>query len=190
VTTPLTSNNPQGTDVSATPQSSRDPADSRLRWGVAGFLGVVVVVCLVLLVLEVSTLRPKAEADQASQDARSEAIAAAERFTVQFNTYNSDDLPAYEKSLKSMMSPKFKESFEKAITQVEASIKQGKVQSKGQVLKSAVATQDADSAEVLVVSDAAAKTIYDPSVARHFRWQISLVKINGRWLVDNYEPVR
>jgi Mce-associated membrane protein len=190
VTTPLTSSNPQGPDVSVAPQTSRDPGDSRLRWGMAAFLGLVLVVCLVLLVLEVTTLRPKADADQENQDARSAAVSAAERFTVQFNTYDSGDLPAYEKALTKMMSPKFKESFEKAITQVEASIKQGKVQSKGQVLKSAVASQDADSAEVLVVSDAEAKTIYDPSVARHFRWQISLVKINGRWLVDNYEPVR
>jgi hypothetical protein len=41
-----------------------------------------------------------------------------------------------------------------------------------------------------VVSDASVKTIYDANVARHFRWQISLVKINGHWLVDDYEPVQ
>lgn len=186
----MTSNNPQGSDVSATPQPSRDRSDSRLRWLVAAVLGVIIVVCLVLVVLEVTTVRPKAEADEANHDAQSHAVSAAERFTVQFNTYDSDHLSSYEKSLKSMMSPKFRASFEKAITQVEASIKQGKVKSKGEVLKSAVASQDADSAQVLVVSDANARTIYDPSVARHFRWEISLVKINGRWLVDSYEPVR
>jgi Mce-associated membrane protein len=190
VTTALTSNNPQGPDVSATPQSSRDHGDSRLRWGIAAFLGVVVVVCLVLLVLEVTTLRPKADADQQSQDAHSAAVAAAERFTVQFNTYDSNDLPAYRKVIEPMMSPKYRETFEKAFPQVSAAIQQGKVKSKGEILKSAVATQDDDSAQVLVVSDANAQTIYDKDVARHFRWEISLVKINGRWLVDNYEPVR
>ena len=106
---------------------------------------------------------------------------------MQFNTYDSGDLPAYEKSLKSMMSPKFRASFDKAITQVEASIKQAKVTSKGQVLKSAVASHDSDSAQVLVVSDANASTIYDPNVARHFRWEVSLVKIDGRWLVDDFD---
>ena len=189
MTTALTSSNPQGSDVSAPPKSSRDD-DSRLRWGVAAVLGLIVVICLVLVVLEVTTLRPKAEADDASTEAHSQAISAAERFTVRFNTYDAADLAPYEKSLKSMMSPKFKEDFEKAITQVEASIKQGKVKSKGEVLRSAVASQDSDSAQVLVVADASARTIYDPNVARHFRWQISLVKINDRWLVDNYEPVR
>ena len=191
MTTALTSTKPQGPDVSETPQTSPDPrGDSRLRWGLASVLALLLVACLVLLVVEVSSLRPKADEDEANSQARSEAVRAAERFTVQFNTYDSADLPAYEKSLKSMMSPKFKASFDKAITQVEASIKQGKVKSKGEVLKSAVASQDADSAQVLVVSDANAKTIYDPNVARHFRWEISLVKINGRWLVDSYEPVR
>ena len=190
MTTALTSNNPQGPDVSAAPEPSRDRGDSRLRWIVAAVLGVILVVCLVLVVLEVTALRPKADEDAANQEASSQAVRAAERFTVQFNTYDSGDLPAYEKSLKSMMSPKFKASFDKAITQVEASIKQGKVKSKGQVLKSAVASQDSDSAQVLVVSDANAHTIYDPSVARHFRWEISLVKINGRWLVDDYKPVQ
>ncbi len=89
-----------------------------------------------------------------------------------------------------MMSPKFRASFDKAIAQLAATIKQGKIRSKGEVLASAVASQDSDSAQVLVVSDASAHTIYDPNVARHFRWQISLVKINGRWLVDSYEPVQ
>jgi Mce-associated membrane protein len=186
----LTSNNPQGTDVSATPQPSSEPGDARLRWAGGAVLAVIAVICLVLLVLEITSLRPKADADASNDEARSQAVRAAERFTVQFNTYKSDDLSSYEKSLKSMMSPKFRASFDKAITQVEASIKQGKVSSKGQVLKSAVSSQDSDSAQVLVVSDANAHTIYDPTVARHFRWQISLVKINGRWLVDNYEPVQ
>ena len=137
----MTSNNPQGPDVSATPQTPRAPGDdSRLRWVVAAVLSVIFVVCLVLVVLEVTTLRPKADDDAANQDARSQAISAAERFTVQFNTYDSADLPAYQKSLKSMMSPKFRASFDKAIAQVAASIKQGKVKSKGVVLKSAVAT--------------------------------------------------
>ena len=190
MTTALTSSNPQGPEVSVAPQPSHDPGDSRLRWAVAAVLALLLVVSLVLVVLEVTTLRPKAEADEANHDARSDAVSAAERFTVQFNTYDSADLPTYEKSLKSMMSPKFRASFDKAITQVEASIKQGKVKSKGQVLKSAVASQDSDSAQVLVVSDANAHTIYDPSVARHFRWEISLVKINGRWLVDDYKPVQ
>ena len=47
------------------------------------------------------------------------------------------------------------------------------------MLTSAVASLDADSAKVLVVSDARVKTVFDSNVARHFRWEVSLVKIDG-----------
>jgi hypothetical protein len=60
--------------------------------------------------------------------------------------------------------------------------------SKGQVLSSAVANLDPDSAQVLVVSDANVTTVFD-SRARHFRWEVELVKIDDRWLVDNFTPV-
>jgi len=57
------------------------------------------------------------------------------------------------------------------------------------VLASGVSEQDTDSAQVLVVADAAVRTVYDKNVARHFRWQISLVNINGKWLVDSFQSV-
>ena len=57
------------------------------------------------------------------------------------------------------------------------------------MLASGVASVDRDSAQVLVVSDASVKTVFDPNVARHFRWEVSLVKINGKWLVDDFSPV-
>ena len=88
-----------------------------------------------------------------------------------------------------MMSPKFKADYQKVIDQLASTIKQAKVSSKGDVLASAVASVDADSAQVLVVSDASVKTIYDPNLARHFRWEVSLVKIDGTWLVNDFTPV-
>ena len=57
------------------------------------------------------------------------------------------------------------------------------------MLASAVASVDSDSAQVLVVSDAERQDRLRPHVARHFRWEVSLVKINGKWLVDDFTPV-
>ena len=71
---------------------------------------------------------------------------------------------------------------------VVASVKQAKMSSKGQVLTSAVASVDPDSAKVLVVADAQVKTVFD-NLARHFRWEVSLVKLDGKWLVDDFSPV-
>ena len=87
-----------------------------------------------------------------------------------------------------MLSPKFKGEFEKAQQDILPSIEQAKVESKGQVLTSAVASVDPDSAQVLVVADAQVKSVFDTR-ARHFRWEISLVKLDGKWLVDDFSPV-
>ena len=173
------------------PDASASPHDdgSRLRWGIAAFLALVVVVAAVVLVLEVTSLRPRAEAAGTDQAARSAATRAAERFTVQVNTYDAASMDRYQRSMNTMMSPKFQTDYKKVIEQLSSTIKQAKVRSKGEVLASAVASLDADSAQVLVVSDASVRTVFDPNVARHFRWEVSLVKINGRWLVDDFSPV-
>jgi hypothetical protein len=198
----LTSSNPQDHDVVARPQTTGEgPATlsggpgrsgddrSRLRWGIAAVLALVAVVAAVLVVLEVTSLRPKYHAAQTDQQARSAVTRAAERFTVQVNTYDAASMGSYQKSMNSMMSPKFQADYKKVIAQLSSTIKQAKVRSKGQVLASGVSSVDADSAQVLVVSDASVKTVFDPNVARHFRWEVSLVKINGKWLVDDFSPV-
>ena len=162
---------------------------SGLRWGIAAFLALLLVVSAVLIVLAVVSLRPRAEEAQDRKRAESAAVEAAQRFTVQLNTYDSASIGSYEKSVSAMLSPKYRVEFSKAIDQLSDSIVKGKMASKGEVLASAVGSLDADSAQVLVVADASAKTLYDENVARHFRWQVSLVKIDDKWLVDKYEPV-
>ena len=88
-----------------------------------------------------------------------------------------------------MMSPKFRAEFDKAIDQLVATVKQAKIDLEGGGPDLGGGQPGPDSAQVLVVSDASVKTVYDPNVARHFRWEVSLVKINGHWLVDNFTPV-
>ena len=125
---------------------------------------------------------------QTDETARSAVVRAAERFSVQVNNYDVASVDDYQATVTPLLSPKFKGEFEKAMTDIVASVKQAKMTSKGQVLTSAVASLDPDSAKVLVVSDATVKTVFD-SRARHFRWEVSLVKIDGAWLVDDFTPV-
>ena len=176
-------------DPGASPRPPDDGADrSGLRWGITVFLAVVAVVAVVALVLEVTMLRPRSEEVAADQRARSDVTRAAERFAVQVNNYDVSSVDAYQSSITPLLSPKFKGEFDKAMTDIVQSVKQAKMTSKGEVLTSAVASLDPDSAQVLVVSDANVKTVFDTR-ARHFRWEVSLVKIDGRWLVDNFTPV-
>ena len=178
-------------DPGAAPRPHDDHAGdgrSRLRWGITAFLAVVAVVAVVALVLELTMLRPRSEEVSSAQQSRSDVTAAAERFAVQVNNYDVSSVDDYQASITPLLSPKFKGEFDKAMTDIVQSVKQAKMSSKGEVLTSAVASLDPDSAQVLVVSDANVKTVFDTR-ARHFRWEVSLVKIDGKWLVDNFTPV-
>jgi Mce-associated membrane protein len=161
---------------------------SAARWAVAAALALVSVLALVTLVLEITTLRPRYGEVEADREARSEVVRAAERFAVQVNNYDVSSVDRYQATITPLLSPKFKGEFDKAMTDIVTSVKQAKMTSKGDVLASAVGSLDPDSAEVLVVSDANVKTVFDTR-ARHFRWEVSLVKIDDRWLVDNFSPV-
>ena len=160
----------------------------QLRRGIAAVLAVLCVLAVVAIVLEVVSLRPKHDQQAAEQDNRVAAVRAAERFTAQVNNYDASSVDGYQQSITPMLSPKFKGDFDKAMQQIVVAVKQAKMASKGEVLTSAVASVDPDSAQVLVVADAQVKTVYDTK-ARHFRWEVSLVKLGGKWLVDDFTPV-
>jgi Mce-associated membrane protein len=184
----LTDHTPRDPDTDARPQTGPRSGSSRLRWAVTAFLAVVVAVAVVALVLEVAVLRPRSQEVEADRQARSDVTRAAERFAVQVNNYDVSSVDRYQAGVTPLLSPKFKGEFRKAMADIVSSVKQAKMSSKGEVLTSAVASLDPDSAQVLVVSDANVKTVFDTR-ARHFRWEVSLVKINGKWLVDNFTPV-
>lgn len=160
----------------------------RLGWGLAAGLVLLVVVFAVLLALEVTQLRPQAAAAQADETNRADVTRVAEQFMVEVNNYDPQHIRAYERRLSTMLSPKFRGEFKNAMDDIVTQVQHAKLRSKGQVLASGVSSLDPDSADVLVVGDATVKTIYGTR-ARHFRWDVALVKIDGRWLVDNFTPV-
>ena len=121
-------------------------------------------------------------------DARADVVRVAEQFTVAVNNYDSASVDNYKSTVGDLLSTKFRAEFEKAMEDIVAQVQQAKMDSEGKVLASGVATIDDDSARVLVVSDATVKTVFDQR-ERHFRWEISLVKVDGKWLVDDFTPV-
>jgi Mce-associated membrane protein len=157
---------------------------SRLRLIMAGVLVLLLVVAVAGGVWGFTRLR----AADAELDARADVIRVAERFTVAVNNYDAASADDYKSSVSDLLSTNFRTEFEKAMDDIVAQVQQAKMQSEGEVLATGVASIDADSARVLVVSDATVKTVYDQR-QRHFRWQVSLVKVDGRWLVDDFTPV-
>lgn len=166
--------------------ASRRPGEggSGLRLAMAG----VLVVLLVLAVAAGAWGFTRLRAAESDLDARADVVRVAERFTVAVNNYDSASADQYKSSVSDLLSTKFRAEFEQAMDDIVTQVQQAKMQSEGQVLASGVASIDDDSARVLVVSDASVKTVYDQR-QRHFRWQVSLVKVDGRWLVDDFTPV-
>ena len=126
---------------------------------------------------------------------RTAVIEAAETFTETWNTFRPKEVESYIESIAPLLSQKFRTEFEDASADVARGVVQQRLFSKGAVLKDGdgvpligIASLDGDSAEVLVVADAT-RVANRQRVLRHWRWQVSLVKVDGEWLVDNFEEV-
>jgi hypothetical protein len=122
---------------------------------------------------------------------RQSVITRASDFAVTFNTYSSDKKPDYQRRVKPLMTPRYYKDFLK-ITNVMFQVVEDKKQSSGdvKVLSVAVERIDKDSASAIVAVDAAVhRSDSEQAVARRFRWQISMRKVRGEWLVNQFDGV-
>jgi len=172
----------------------------------------LLVVLLVLLVVSVAAVgylaatRPVSalgvDGDQdALQSERESVMAQAEQFMRRINTYGpdlleGDTMPKYRELVEEVITPKFAADFEKNAPLAEATVKQAGVGRTAEVFSTGVSVIDSDSATALVAgsftqsypsspgSDDRVET--DPAP---FRVQVSLLKIKGTWLVDDFTPL-
>jgi Mce-associated membrane protein len=155
-----------------------------LRTAMAAVLVLLLVVALGLGVWGYTRL----SSVESQLDARSDVVRVAESFMVQFNTYDPENVDRYVDSVNELLSTSAKATFGKELEDITTLIRETELESEGTVHASGVASLDDDSARVLVVADAEAASEAGP-VQRHFRWEISLVQVDGEWLVDDFEPV-
>lgn len=168
-----------------TGEGARTPVLSpRLRRTMAVVLSVLLVAGLAAAGYSWTRLR----STEAELSTRADVARVAEQFTVSVNNYDSKSVDDYKASVSGLLSTKFKADFDKAMEDIVTSVQEAQMDSQGKVLASGVATVDQDSARVLVAADADVKTVFD-NRQRHFRWEVSLVKVDGRWLVDDFTPV-
>jgi Mce-associated membrane protein len=155
-----------------------------LRLVIAGVLTALLAAAVIVGVLSFQSLQTA----EAEEDARRDAVRVAESFTAEVNNYDAGTIDSSEENIGSLLSTKFRAEFEKAMQDIVTSVQEAQMKSKGTVLTSGVASIDQDSARVLVVADADVETVFDKR-QRHFRWQVSLVKVDDKWLVDDFTPV-
>lgn len=154
---------------------------------------LLVAICVVGVLVGVAGLvvpRLIGSSDEFAAD-RQAVITRASDFAVTFNTYSSDKKPDYQRRVKPLMTSSYYKDFVK-ITNVMFQVVEDKRQSSGdvKVLSVAVDTIDKDSASAIVALDAAVRrSDSERAVARRFRWQISMSKVRGEWLVSQFDGV-
>ncbi|HEU5044977.1 MAG TPA: hypothetical protein VFT75_12675 [Nocardioidaceae bacterium] len=183
-TTQLSASTGAANEATSAEAVARPRLGRRLRIAVAAVLVLLIAVGAAVLALSY----PRVHAYQTETQNRADVVRVAERFTTEVNNYDVSSIDGYQKRISPLLTTKFRADFKHAMGDIVTSVQKAKMTSQGQVLASAVSGIDQDSATVLVVADAKVKTVFDTR-ARHFRWKISLVKVNDRWLVDDFQPI-
>jgi Mce-associated membrane protein len=133
------------------------------------------------------------------QTERDEVMSQTRQFMLRMGTYGPDQLedgqlPEYRRLVTEVITPKFATSFDQSVTTAEQIVAKAGVSREAEVFSAGVSTIDADSATALV-----AGTFTDsypdnsgelrPQEPVPFRIQVTLVKTEGEWLVDDFTPV-
>jgi Na+-transporting NADH:ubiquinone oxidoreductase subunit NqrC len=132
---------------------------------------------------------------------REAAMATTQQFVLRVNTYgpslldSSGQMPEYRTRVKAVITPKFAVSFDQGVTVAEQSVKNYGVDRTCAVFATGVEQIDTDTAQVLVAGSFS-ETVRSKSGKRvsagepaPFRLRVALAKINGHWLVDDYQTV-
>lgn len=157
----------------------------RLVW-VVGVLGLVLAVVGGVL----WAIPSQAGATQEDADSR-QVLSRVNDFAVAYNTYDVADVEDYQQRVTGLLTDDYAAEFVKITTALFEAIQDKKQQSTDAVVKDvAVQNIDDDSALVLAVVDAqVTNTDNDGAVLRQFRWAVNLQKVDGEWLVSQFESV-
>ncbi|GAA1137139.1 hypothetical protein [Nocardioides aquiterrae] len=172
-------------------------------------LVLLVVLVALLLVSAGALIWLLADRRGAAEDLQSEreaVMSQTEQFVLRLNTYGPDDvddqghLTTYKDSVAEVITPKFASDFEQSgLPIAEQTVQQAGYGRTAEVFGVGVQTIDSDSAVAIVAAgltgsypdpkhpdDASQRVSGGEDV---LRWEVDLVKTDGKWLVDNYSPV-
>ena len=139
------------------------------------------------------------EADELQAE-REQVMAQTEQFMLRMGTFGPDllegeQMPEYRERVTEVITPKFATSFDKEAATAEQLVAQAGVSREADVFATGVSVIDADSATALVAgsfTDSYAPQGEGEPQAQQpvpFRIEVSLVKTDGEWLVDDFTPV-
>ena len=164
-------------------------------------LGVLVVALLAtggVLIWLLADRRGEADEVQAE---RERVMAQTEQFMLRMGTFGPDllddqgGMPEYRERVKEVITPKFGTSFDQEAGTAEQLVAQAGVSRVADVFATGVAVMDADSATALVAGTfidyypVGRKGEIDEAEPVPFRIEVTLVRTDGEWLVDDFTPV-
>jgi hypothetical protein len=170
------------------------------RSGSATFRVALLGVLVIALLASCGTLiwllaERRGEADDL-QRSREEVMSQTDQFMLRMGTYGPDmldkqgQMPEYRDRVKEVITPKFATSFEKQAGTAEQVVAQAGVSREAAILATGVESVDSDSATALVAgtfTDTYQKGGQQEPIP--FRIEVTLVKTDGKWLVDDFSPV-
>jgi Mce-associated membrane protein len=166
-------------------------------------LGVLVVALLASAGTMIWLLAGRTGKADSEQSTREAVMSQAEQFVLRIYTYGPDllddngEMPEYRKRVTEVITPKFKADFEKNVTLAEQTVSQAGLGRTVKVFGTGVSSIDADSAVVLVAGSFTSSYPKNPEKPDSkrvevdpvpFRFEISLVKTGGKWLIDDFNP--
>lgn len=195
--------------VEVTPEEPRPeeptgaPRATRFREVLVGALALALVVCgaLALHLGSGRQVWPFPGSTDHTQQDREEVMAQTQQFVLRLNTYGPGQLdsqgqmPEYRSRVKEVITPKFAVSFDQSVAIAEQSVKNYGLHRTCAVFATGVELLDTDTAQVLVAGSFSqtARSRQGKEVPTGepapFRLRVSLDKIDGQWLVDDYQPV-
>lgn len=169
------------------PGAPERPA-ARVRTGTLVILGALLAAVLVVAATSAVWFAIKLRDGDTALKNRAAAASVAGQFALRMDNVDGTKFDTYIKSVNQLLTTKAKAKNSQAFDVLRQSYQATKVKGSGKVLLTAVGDSDPDSATVLVVHDADVTTTQG-SIQHHYRWSISLAKVSGSWLVDDFDPV-
>jgi Mce-associated membrane protein len=129
--------------------------------------------------------------DRTLDRAHQQALAAAERTTVNFVSVSASSVDRDLQRIVDGATGDFQDEFTRGRAQVRAAIVENKVESRGTVLRAGLVSGDRRAAVVLVAIDATVRNTKSPDGrASHYRIQVDVARTgSGRWLVSRLQFV-
>ena len=116
------------------------------------------------------------------------AANVASQFALRMDKVDGTKFDGYIKRINELLTTKAKTKNTQVFDAMKQSYEAAQVKGTGKVLLTGVGDADSDSATVLVVHDASVTTTQG-NIEHHYRWTVDLVKVDGSWLVDDFNPV-